>query len=107
MEVNEARLSGDYDQAVPRIGSAAYQRQRRARLRVQRRQVCRECNHDFTPSRSDAKFCSDGCRFRAHRQRLKARAEAERERALAKAAALQKAADLARRRSDFVASLIA
>ena len=94
-------------EAIPRASRAAYQRERRARLRVQRHLICAGCRRDFTSTRVDARYCTDACRFKAYRRRLKARAEAERERALAKAAADQKAADFARKRADFIASLIA
>jgi hypothetical protein len=30
---------------------------------------CRECCEEFTPTRSDARYCSTACRMRAYRQR--------------------------------------
>jgi predicted nucleic acid-binding Zn ribbon protein len=30
--------------------------------------TCDSCGQPFTPTRSDARFCSDPCRVRAHRQ---------------------------------------
>ena len=83
--------------------SACYQRERRRRLRSQ---VCTGCRRSFIPTRKDARFCSDACRFRAYRGRLAAKADAERVRDLAKAAADRKAAEVARKRADFIASLI-
>jgi hypothetical protein len=55
--------------------NAAYLREWRRRRRAARRQVCFGCRHDFTPARKDTKFCSDSCRFRAYRARLRAAAE--------------------------------
>ena len=68
-------------------------RELRARHRRERRQLCAACRRDFVPTRKDARFCSDACRFKAYRGRLAARAEAE----AARAAARQAAKDLAAR----------
>jgi hypothetical protein len=106
MEANETRISGGYDEAVPRVGSAEYQRQRRRRLRVQRTQICAGCRHAFTPTRRDARFCSGACRFKAHKARIVARAEAQRVRAIAERREAKEAAEVARKRADFIASLI-
>jgi hypothetical protein len=46
------------------------------------------------------------CRFKAYRRRLEAKAAADRAFAIAKAAEGRRAADVAKRRSDFIASLI-
>jgi hypothetical protein len=32
--------------------------------------LCRQCGKPYRPQRSDARFCSDACRQRAHRKRL-------------------------------------
>jgi uncharacterized OB-fold protein len=31
--------------------------------------LCEHCGELFTPARSDARFCSDGCRIKAHREK--------------------------------------
>lgn len=36
---------------------------------IAERHVCVGCSRAFAPSRSDAKYCSDACRQRAHRRR--------------------------------------
>lgn len=68
--------------------SACRQRERRARRRRERRQVCAGCGVSFVPSRADARFCGVACRQYAYRQRKAAESTA------------------ARKRADFIASLI-
>ena len=87
-----------------RVGSfcsgACYQRDRRRRRRPHL--ICASCRRDFVAARKDARWCSDACRFRAYRGRLAIKAEeAERERERARLAQ-----EIARRRADFIASLI-
>jgi hypothetical protein len=65
------------------------------RGRVIRRQ-CLSCTREFFPTRIDAKFCADACRFRAYRARKAARAEEAR-----------REAERRKRSADWVASLIA
>jgi len=52
------------------------------------------------------RHCTRACRFKAYRRRLEAKAAADRAFAIAKAAEGRRAADVAKRRSDFIASLI-
>jgi hypothetical protein len=35
-----------------------------------RTRPCEHCGETYLPSRSDARYCGDACRQRAHRQRL-------------------------------------
>lgn len=45
-------------------------RQQRKRRAAKRAKIeCAQCGEEFTPNRTDAKFCSNACRQRAHRQR--------------------------------------
>ena len=46
--------------------------QRHKRSAAARVKVCEVCGETFTPSRSDAKTCSDACRQKAYRQRARA-----------------------------------
>lgn len=48
---------------------AENERQRDRRLRLRSDRSCSECGDIFTPSRSDAQFCSTACRQRAYRKR--------------------------------------
>jgi hypothetical protein len=46
------------------------------RVPAMRRRLCVRCNTSFLPKRTDAKFCSDGCRQADHRaQKLKVEAD--------------------------------
>ena len=71
--------------------------------------VCACCRRDFSPRRSDTRFCSAACKQAAYRLRLEA-AEEEAGRAAEaarKAAeATSRAVEVAKRRADFIASLI-
>jgi hypothetical protein len=93
MAMDEARAcAGCGKMAALRDGSfccrACRQREWRARRRRERRLVCASRGADFCPTRSDARFCSNACRFYAYRRRKKI-----------------KAAE-AKQRADFIASLI-
>jgi hypothetical protein len=112
---------------MPVCSSACYQRIWRRRRRALRIEFCVVCERPFTPTRGDAKFCSGACRFKAYRARKKA---SERALARAREAPWQASAspglvdtrskpevapgavvgparpDPARRRADFIASLI-
>ncbi len=39
--------------------------------------VCLTCNKQFIPTRSNARFCSNACRQRSYRSRLRARSRAQ------------------------------
>jgi hypothetical protein len=78
----------------------------RRRRRAERRQTCAGCRREFNPRRRDARYCTDACRFKVYRERLEAKAAAERASEIAKAAEARRAADRAKRRADFIASLI-
>ena len=61
------------------------------------RQLLRDragCRREFVPTRKDARWCSDSCRFRAYRARLAARAAEEAARAAARQASKDLAASL-------------
>ena len=96
---------------APRAGLAVCshrcrKRELRARRRRERRQICAGCRHDFTPARSDARYCTDACRFKAYRRRLAARA-AEAERAARRQAeAAERAREAHRRAVDLACRLI-
>jgi hypothetical protein len=81
-------------------------RELRARHRRARRLICTGCRREFVPTRKDARYCTDGCRFKAYRARNEARAAAARASAIAKAVEARRAAEVAKRRYDFVCSLI-
>lgn len=49
-------------------------RELRARHRRDRRRVCLGCRRNFCPTRKDARFCSDACRFKAYRAKREAKA---------------------------------
>ena len=52
---------------------ACYQRKRRAsKWRAPVDRTCQHCGVTFTPSRSDARYCSHKCRQHAHRTRITA-----------------------------------
>ena len=78
----------------------AWRRRRRTAL------ICAGCRREFTPDRKGARHCTEACRFKAYRARLEVKAAAERASAIAKAAEAERARDIARRRADFIASLI-
>ena len=61
---------------VNKLCSLACQRERRnARRRVVHQpRLCDGCGESFTPTRSDARFCSNACRQRAYRERHRERA---------------------------------
>ena len=91
---------------------ADYHRERRRRRRTARRQICAACTDVFVPSRSDQVFCGSACKARDRRRR---KAEGEpaghrpprppfREPTEPPAATGQD--ESARRRADFLASLI-
>lgn len=93
--------------------TAHYQRQWRRRRRAARRQICASCGEVFVPGRRDQVFCSPACKTRDARRR-KASGEAPGQRPPKPpfrihdepAAPTPRRDDLARRRSDFLASLI-
>jgi hypothetical protein len=56
---------------VPAKDAAAYMRQyRAARRQPVEPRSCERCRQDFTPARSDARYCSDACRAAARRERV-------------------------------------
>jgi hypothetical protein len=102
--------------------NASYQRERRARRRRERRQVCASCHDVFVPSRSDQLYCSVACKGRDARRRRKVGETPARrrpseppfiepdpmpvvERPAERPGESQD--EIARRRADFIASLIA
>jgi hypothetical protein len=90
----------------PTCSNGCAKRERRARHRRERRLICAGCRREFCPTRRDAKFCSDACRFRAYRARLAARAAAaERARDLAQREA-ERAREATRKAIDLAHALI-
>jgi hypothetical protein len=88
--------------------SARYQRQRRARRRSARRQLCAACSDVFVPSRSDQVFCGPVCKARDARRR-KASGEPAGQRPPKPPfiePALEPEPDERARRADLLASLI-
>jgi hypothetical protein len=59
--------------------SRCYQRRLRARRKSSRKSTCSACGLIFTPKRSDARYCSNACRQRAHRQAGAAEPSGERQ----------------------------
>jgi hypothetical protein len=56
---------------MPAKNSAAYMREyRAARRQPIEPRPCERCHQDFTPARSDARYCSDACRAAARRGRV-------------------------------------
>jgi hypothetical protein len=76
-------LDGSY------CSSACRQRADRRRRRAQRRQICAGCRREFNPRRRDALYCTAACRVMAYRRRNEA-----------KAAAAERARDLAQREAE-------
>lgn len=62
-------MASESDQAT---SNACRLREWRAKRRAQRRQVCADCGGIFTPNRSQARFCSVGCKQRSYRRRRSA-----------------------------------
>jgi hypothetical protein len=81
-------------------------RKREWRRRRRTPLICAGCRQQFTPAIKGQLHCTRACRFKAYRRRVEAKAAAERASAIAKAAADERARTIARRRSDFIASLI-
>jgi hypothetical protein len=81
-------------------------RKREWRRRRRTPLICAGCRRQFTPAMKGQRHCTRACRFKAYRRRLGAKAAADRAFAIAKAAEGRRAADVAKRRSDFIASLI-
>lgn len=100
MEGNEAAVAcaGCGQAAALRFGSfcssGCYQRDWRRRRRASCCEICAGCRRDFVPTRKDARWCSDSCRFCAYRARLAARAAEEAARAAARQASKDLAASL-------------
>ena len=61
-----------------KLGYWKYQRQRRLAARADR--VCIVCGKKFTPTRSDALYCSNACRQSAYRQRVTIKPSVQNER---------------------------
>jgi hypothetical protein len=94
-------------------GTADYQRERRRRLRAARRQACAFCGDVFVPARRDAMFCSVACKTRDARRRKASGEPAGRRRQPpppflepTEPPAATGQDESARRRADFLASLI-
>jgi hypothetical protein len=68
--------------------------------------VCSCCRRDFSPRRSDARFCSAACRQAAYRLRLEAAEEEARRAAEAARKAAEAAAEVTRRAIDRAHALI-
>jgi hypothetical protein len=99
-------------------------RKREWRRRRRTPLICAGCRQQFTPAIKGQLHCNQACRFKAYRRRLAAKAEAERGREAARAEEARRAAEAARkaaeavaeatrravevakRRADFIASLI-
>jgi hypothetical protein len=94
-------------------GTADYQRERRRRRRAARRQICASCGDVFVPARRDAVFCGASCKTRDARRR-KASGEPAGKRRQPQPPFLESTEppaatgqdERARRRADFLASLI-
>jgi hypothetical protein len=62
-----------WDQIAAALGGRAPHKECLAcRAPQDRSRPCERCGEPFTPTRSDARFCSGRCRVAAHRQREKA-----------------------------------
>jgi hypothetical protein len=88
-------------------------RKREWRRRRRTPLICPGCRRQFTPAIKGQLHCNQACRFKAYRRRLAAKAEGERmlEAARQREAerarkAAEDAAEVKRRRMDFIASLI-
>jgi hypothetical protein len=81
-------------------------RKREWRRRRRTPLICAGCRRQFTPAMKGQRHCTRACRFKAYRRRVEAKAAAARASAIAKAAEAARARDIARKRSDFIASLI-
>jgi hypothetical protein len=62
---NHATISSVTDKRVAR--SEYERRRRREKREAWPLMSCAKCGESFKPTRSDARFCSDRCRQRAHR----------------------------------------
>lgn len=57
-----------------KIGQARLNEQRRMERRRLNARNCEECGRKFTPTRSDARFCSNACRQKSYRRQAAKRA---------------------------------
>jgi hypothetical protein len=63
----QARCNECLPEYLRRQKNTRQQRYRDRRV-IERQAVCQQCNANFAPQRSTARFCSTACRAEAHRQ---------------------------------------